>query len=248
MQHAGGRLIVSPNTDRDVIRATVAAGMVSSPGFFTPSEAFAAIEAGAHALKLFPAEAASPAVVKAQRAVLPKDIPLIVVGGVSADNVGGWLDAGADGFGLGSGLYKPGQSAAETLAKAQRLCRRGEALMRPLRIAIIGFGKIAADQHVPAIAANPRLELVATSSRSGDGAAPIFTDWRELLRTVEGLDAVAITTPPSVRHEIARECIEAGLHVLLEKPPAATLERNRGSRLPRRGRGRDPVHHLARAA
>ena len=119
VQDAGGRLIVAPNTNVDVIRAAVAAGMVSSPGYFTPSEAFTAIEAGAHALKLFPAEAASPAVVKAQKAVLPKHIPLIVVGGVNADNIGGWLDSGADGFGLGSGLYKPGQSAEETLQKAK---------------------------------------------------------------------------------------------------------------------------------
>jgi D-galactose 1-dehydrogenase len=95
--------------------------------------------------------------------------------------------------------------------------------MRPLRIAIIGFGKIAADQHVPAILANPRFELVATSSRSGHGPAPRFTDWRQLLREVEGLEAVAITTPPSVRYEIARECIERGLHTLLEKPPTDTL-------------------------
>ena len=118
VRHVGGRLIVAPNMNRDVIRATVDAGMVSSPGFFTPTEAFAAIEAGAHALKLFPAEAASPAVVKAQKAVLPDGIPLIVVGGVSLNNVGGWFDSGADGFGLGSGLYKPGQNASEILAKA----------------------------------------------------------------------------------------------------------------------------------
>ncbi|MBA3730310.1 MAG: Gfo/Idh/MocA family oxidoreductase, partial [Sphingomonas sp.] len=95
--------------------------------------------------------------------------------------------------------------------------------MRPLKIAIIGFGKIAADQHVPAIAANPRFELVATSSRSGIGAAQRFTDWRQLLDQVEGLEAVAITTPPSVRYEIARECVERGLHTLLEKPPTDTL-------------------------
>jgi 2-dehydro-3-deoxyphosphogalactonate aldolase len=119
VQHVGGRLIVAPNTDAEVIRATVSAGMVSSPGYFTPSEAFAAIEAGAHALKLFPAEAASPNAVKAQKAVLPKDVPLIVVGGVNGDNIGGWLDCGADGFGLGSGLYKPGQDAEETHRKAK---------------------------------------------------------------------------------------------------------------------------------
>ena len=95
--------------------------------------------------------------------------------------------------------------------------------MRPLRIAIIGFGKIAADQHVPSIAANPRFELAACSSRSGVGPAPQFTDWRKLLDEVEGLEAVAITTPPSARYEIARECIERGLHALLEKPPTDTL-------------------------
>ena len=115
---AGGRLIVSPNTETSVIEATVAAGLVSSPGYFTASEGFAAIKAGAHALKLFPAEGASPQVVKAQRAVLPKDMPLLVVGGVKPDNMGPWLDAGATGFGLGSGLFKPGQSADETAAKA----------------------------------------------------------------------------------------------------------------------------------
>jgi len=95
--------------------------------------------------------------------------------------------------------------------------------MRPLKIAIIGFGKIAADQHVPAIAGNPRFDLVATSSRSKAGPQPSFTDWRQLLREVEGLEAVAITTPPAVRYEIARECVAAGLHVLLEKPPTGTL-------------------------
>lgn len=95
--------------------------------------------------------------------------------------------------------------------------------MRPIRIAIVGFGKIAADQHLPAIAGNPRLELAATSSRSGTGPKPVFTDWRELIRSVGNLDAVAITTPPGPRHQIARECLAAGLHVLLEKPPCATL-------------------------
>ncbi len=115
----GGRLIVAPNMNEDVVRATVDAGMVSSPGFFTPTEAFAAIEAGALALKLFPAEAASPAVVKALKAVLPKDIPLIAVGGVRVDNLREWLEAGTDGFGLGSGLFKPGQDPGETLEKAR---------------------------------------------------------------------------------------------------------------------------------
>ena len=95
--------------------------------------------------------------------------------------------------------------------------------MRPIRIAILGFGKIAADQHAPAIAANPRFELVATSSRSGQGVARTFADWRKLIREVEGLDAVAITTPPGPRYEMARECLLAGLHCLLEKPPTAGL-------------------------
>jgi 2-dehydro-3-deoxyphosphogalactonate aldolase len=108
---AGGRLIVSPNTHVPVIEASVAAGLVSSPGFFTPSEAFTALRAGAHALKFFPAEAATPSVVKGMKAVLPPDVPLLVVGGVAPGNVAAWVAAGADGFGLGSGVYKPGQDA-----------------------------------------------------------------------------------------------------------------------------------------
>lgn len=94
--------------------------------------------------------------------------------------------------------------------------------MTPIGIAIIGFGKIAADQHVPAIAANERFHLRASSSRSGAGPEPVYTDWRELL-AADGLEAVAITTPPGPRTEIAVECARRGLHVLLEKPPAATL-------------------------
>jgi len=95
--------------------------------------------------------------------------------------------------------------------------------MQKIRIAIIGFGKIAADQHVPSIEHNPRFELVASSSRSGKGVGRTFTDWRELIRSVEGLEAVAITTPPEPRYEIARECVLAGLHCLLEKPPTTGL-------------------------
>jgi 2-dehydro-3-deoxyphosphogalactonate aldolase len=119
VKSAGGQLIVSPNTNPGVIAAAAAAGLVSCPGYFTPSEAFAAIAAGAHALKLFPAEAATPAVVKAQRAVLPRDVPLLVVGGVKPDMMTRWLDAGADGFGLGSGLFRPGNSPTEVLANAR---------------------------------------------------------------------------------------------------------------------------------
>jgi 2-dehydro-3-deoxyphosphogalactonate aldolase len=119
VRDAGGRLIVSPGTFALVVEASAAAGLVSLPGFFTPSEAFEALRAGAHGLKLFPAEAASPAMVRAQRAVLPADVPLIVVGGVAPGTMRPWLEAGADGFGLGSGLYRPGQSAGETAAKAR---------------------------------------------------------------------------------------------------------------------------------
>lgn len=95
--------------------------------------------------------------------------------------------------------------------------------MKAIKIAILGFGKIAADQHVPAIEENPKFELVATSSRSGQGVARTFSDWRDLIRVVDGLEAVAITTPPEPRYDYARECILAGLHCLLEKPPTAGL-------------------------
>jgi 2-dehydro-3-deoxyphosphogalactonate aldolase len=118
-EEAGGRLIVSPNTSPAVIEATARRGMVSAPGYFTPTEAFAALDAGAHCLKLFPAEAASPAVVKAHRAVLPADVPLLVVGGVRPDNLKAFLQAGATGFGLGSGLYRPGQTPAQVRQQAQ---------------------------------------------------------------------------------------------------------------------------------
>ena len=116
---AGGRIIVSPSTDVAVIKQSWDEGLVSAPGFFTPSEAFAALHAGAHALKLFPAEAASPTVVKAIKAVLPTETPLIVVGGVKPETMRGWMDAGANGFGLGSGVYKAGQSAAEVATQAR---------------------------------------------------------------------------------------------------------------------------------
>lgn len=110
---AGGRMVISPNTDAKVIRETVAAGMASLPGYFSPSEAFAAIEAGATALKLFPADAASPAMLKAQRAVLPRDTPVLAVGGISPANLAEWRLAGADGFGLGSALYRRGDSVEQ---------------------------------------------------------------------------------------------------------------------------------------
>ena len=116
---AGGALVVSPNTDTAVIAATAAAGLVAAPGYFTPSEAFAALAAGAHVLKLFPAEAASPTVLKAQRAVLPKDIPVLPVGGITSESMAAWTAAGADGFGLGGGLYAPGRSAVDVARRAR---------------------------------------------------------------------------------------------------------------------------------
>ena len=119
VRDAGGRLIVSPDTNPEVVAATAAAGMVSCPAFFTPSEAFTALRSGATALKLFPAEGATPAMLKAQLAVLPKNVTVLIVGGIQPDNMRPWLDAGASGFGLGSGLYKPGQSPADTLQKAR---------------------------------------------------------------------------------------------------------------------------------
>ncbi len=119
VRDSGGQIIVSPNTNPSVIQATAEAGMVSMPGGFTPSEMFEALQAGAHALKLFPAEAASPKVVKALRAVLPKGVPLLAVGGITPESISGWLEGGVDGFGLGGGLYKPGQNAQRTLEKAR---------------------------------------------------------------------------------------------------------------------------------
>ena len=117
---AGGRIIVSPHADTRVIAAAVQAGLVSAPGYFTPTEGFAALAAGAHLLKLFPAEAAGPAVLKAQRAVLPAHVPVLMVGGITPDNMQDYLDAGANGFGLGSGLYAPGRPAADVAERARR--------------------------------------------------------------------------------------------------------------------------------
>ena len=109
---AGGRLIVAPNYNEDVVREAVRLDMVCLPGILTPTEAFAALAAGAHGLKLFPAEMASPAVARAMLAVLPSGTSLLPVGGVSTDNIATWRAAGAAGCGIGSALYKPGKSAA----------------------------------------------------------------------------------------------------------------------------------------
>lgn len=104
----GGTLIVSPNTNTAVIAAAAARGLIAVPGFQTPSEAFAALEAGARALKLFPAEAASPAVLKAVRTVLPTGTAVLPVGGISPTTMAPWHAVGAAGFGIGSALYSPG--------------------------------------------------------------------------------------------------------------------------------------------
>lgn len=120
---AGGRIIVSPDTNVEVISSAATAGLVSTPGYFTPSEAFAAIRAGATGLKLFPAEGATPAVLKAHLAVIPKEVPIMIVGGVRPDSMRPWLDAGARGFGLGGGLYKASQSVADTREKARAYVR-----------------------------------------------------------------------------------------------------------------------------
>lgn len=109
---AGGEMIISPNTNPDVIRAAKAMGLMSVPGFFTPSEAFAALDAGADVLKLFPAEVAGPQGLKAVRAVLPSEARVYAVGGVAPDGLAGWRSAGASGFGIGSALFKPGKTPA----------------------------------------------------------------------------------------------------------------------------------------
>ena len=128
VQAAGGRLIISPHFDAEVVHEALRLGMACMPGVATPSEAFAALKAGAHALKLFPAEMIAPAVVKALRAVLPASVPLLPVGGVSPDNMAAYRQAGATGFGIGSALYKPGQSAADTAAAAQRFIQTWKSL------------------------------------------------------------------------------------------------------------------------
>jgi 2-dehydro-3-deoxyphosphogalactonate aldolase len=118
LRAAGGELVVMPHSDPTVIRAARAEGLWVMPGVATPTEAFAALAAGATALKLFPAEALPPAVVKAWRAVLPPGTRLVPVGGVTAENLGPYLAAGAAAFGIGSSVYRPGATAAEVGARA----------------------------------------------------------------------------------------------------------------------------------
>jgi 2-dehydro-3-deoxyphosphogalactonate aldolase len=118
---AGGKLIVTPHADAAVVRAAKQRGLLAVPGFFTPAEAFAMLDAGADALKLFPAEGASPAMLRAMRAVLPAGTMVLPVGGIDASNMQAWRAAGAAGFGIGSAVYKPGDTPAIVSAKAAAL-------------------------------------------------------------------------------------------------------------------------------
>jgi 2-dehydro-3-deoxyphosphogalactonate aldolase len=118
---AGGRLIVTPHADPAITSAAKAHGLIAIPGCFTPTEAFAMLAAGADALKLFPAEAASPAVLRALRAVLPADTAVLPVGGIDSGNIPAWRAAGAAGFGIGSAIYKPGDTAEIVAGKARAL-------------------------------------------------------------------------------------------------------------------------------
>jgi 2-dehydro-3-deoxyphosphogalactonate aldolase len=110
---AGGRLVVMPHSDRAIVEAAKARGLIALPGFATPTEAFAMIDAGADGLKLFPAEGNPPAVLRAMRAVLPKSVPVLPVGSITPDNMAAYRQAGAAGFGLGSALYRPGATPGD---------------------------------------------------------------------------------------------------------------------------------------
>jgi 2-dehydro-3-deoxyphosphogalactonate aldolase len=118
---AGGRIIISPNADPEVIRASKASGLISLPAFATPTEAFAAIAAGADGLKLFPAEMGGPSALKAIRAVLPPHVPIFPVGGIDEATMAGFIAAGASGFGLGSTLYVPGRAPEAVALRAKAL-------------------------------------------------------------------------------------------------------------------------------
>lgn len=120
---AGGRLIVMPHSDPAVIRTAKAAGLLCLPGVATPTEGFAALANGADALKLFPAEQLSAAVVKAWRAVFPKSVRMMPVGGITPDSLSAYLSAGAGGFGLGSALYRPGMDVADARARARAFAK-----------------------------------------------------------------------------------------------------------------------------
>lgn len=121
VRDAGGRIVVSPNCDAEVIAATRAAGLESWPGVMTPTECLAALRAGATGLKLFPADLIGPDGLRAFRAVLPRGARVYAVGGAGPANFARWLAAGADGFGLGGALYRPGMGAAEIGERARAI-------------------------------------------------------------------------------------------------------------------------------
>ncbi len=130
VKKAGGRLIVMPHADTTVIAAAKAGNLIAVPGFATPTEAFAAVAAGADALKLFPAEASPPSVLKAMRAVLPAEIPVLPVGGITPERMADYQRAGANGFGLGSALYAPGATADDVASKAAAFVKCWRTLAR----------------------------------------------------------------------------------------------------------------------
>lgn len=115
---AGGRLIVTPHAELSVVRAAKQSGLFAVPGFFNPTEAFALLKAGADAIKLFPAEVVGPTMLKALKAVLPKEALVIPVGGVDKQSIAVWMAVGADGFGAGTSIYKPGDDAKTVKQKA----------------------------------------------------------------------------------------------------------------------------------
>ncbi|HZH28038.1 MAG TPA: 2-dehydro-3-deoxy-6-phosphogalactonate aldolase [Azospirillaceae bacterium] len=117
---AGGRLVVTPHADPAVITAAKRRGLIATPGVYTATEAFAAIDAGADGLKLFPAEVGGPDLLKALKAVLPPDVPVLPVGGVTPEGIARWRAAGARGFGIGGALYKPGDTADAVAVRARR--------------------------------------------------------------------------------------------------------------------------------
>lgn len=127
--NAGGRLIVSPNCDVEVITQSRSLGLESWPGVFTPTEAFTALKAGASGLKLFPGALAGPEGLKAMRAVLPSGTKVFAVGGAGPETFGTWLAASADGFGIGSALFKPGMTAADVATRAKDIVSAYDAAM-----------------------------------------------------------------------------------------------------------------------
>ena len=131
VRDAGGQLIVSPNTDAEVIRASVTQGVVSLPGAATPSDIFTALHAGAHGIKAFPAEMLTPAVIKSWKSVLPADLPVLAVGGITPANAANYWQAGVAGFGLGGALYQAGKSLEEIARDAEGFVTTLRGLTQP---------------------------------------------------------------------------------------------------------------------